>query len=392
MKIGQFEELYILLFDIMSVSDHEKFMALALRLAVKGRGKVEPNPMVGAVVVREGRIIGQGYHRHFGGPHAEINALKSCSESPAGARMYVTLEPCCHQGKTGPCTDAIIRAGLAEVVVATKDPSEKVSGQGLEQLRQAGLKVTLGIGGLAGRRLNGAFFKLQRKGRPFVLLKWAQSLDGKIATANGQSRWISNEKSRRFVHRLRRQSQAILVGIGTALADDPLLTARPALGKRGLLRIVVDSQLRLPVDSQLVRTASKSPLLIATTERALQSNKDSAGALENAGVELCAVNPGPGPVDLGKLLDILGKREILNLMVEGGSEILTQFLKHGLADEICAFVCPLLIGSAQAPGPLAGVELEDISQALKLQNVSTRRFANDLLIRADLPGIDYLYE
>ena len=376
----------------MSVSDHEKFMESALRLAGRGRGKVEPNPMVGAVVVREGRIIGQGYHERFGGPHAEINALKSCSESPAGARMYVTLEPCCHQGKTGPCTDALIGAGLAEVVVATKDPSEKVSGQGLEQLRQAGLKVTLGIGGLAGRRLNGAFFKLQRKGRPFVLLKWAQSLDGKIATANGQSRWISNEKSRRFVHQLRRHSQAILIGIGTALADDPLLTARPALGKRGLLRIVVDSQLRLPVDSQLVRTASKSPLLIATTERALESNKDSAGALENAGVELCAVNPGPGPVDLGKLLDILGEREILNLMVEGGSEILTQFLKHGLADEICAFVCPLLIGSAQAPGPLAGVELEDISQALKLQNISTRRFGNDLMIRADLPSLDYLYE
>lgn len=376
----------------MTAANHEKLMRLALSLAAKGRGKVEPNPMVGAVVVREGQIIGQGYHRHFGGPHAEINALDNCAESPAGAKMYVTLEPCCHRGKTGPCTDALIRAGLAEVVVAAKDPSQKVHGQGLEQLRQARIKVTLGIAGVAARRLNAAFFKLQRKGHPFVLLKWAQSLDGKIATSNGQSRWISNEKSRRFVHRLRRQSQAILVGIGTALADDPLLTARPARGKRGLLRIVVDSQLRLPVDSQLMRTTPKVPLLIATTEQALQTNKNIANALKNAGAELCAVNPGPGPIDLASLLDILGEREISNLMVEGGSQILSEFLKHNLADEICAFVCPLLIGSKEAPGPLADIEPDDISQALKLQNVSTRRFANDLLIRADLPSLDYLYE
>ena len=376
----------------MSVADHDKFMKLALRLAKRGCGKVEPNPMVGAVVVREGQIIGQGYHQRFGGGHAEINALDNCPQSPAGATMYVTLEPCCAQGKTGPCTDALIRAGLSEVVVATKDPSEKVCGQGIEQLRRAQIKVTLGIAEAAGRRLNAAFFKLQRKGRPFVLLKWAQSLDGKIATPNGKSRWISNEKSRRFVHRLRRQSQAILVGIGTALADDPLLTARPAMGKRQLLRIVVDSQLRLPLDSQLVRTIAKAPLLIATTERALQTNKDIADALKNAGAQLCAVNPGPGPIDLAKLLDILGKREILNLMVEGGSGILGAFLKHNLADEICAFVCPLLIGSQEAPGPFAAVGPDDIRQALRLQNIATRRFADDLLIRADLPNLDYLYE
>ena len=376
----------------MTAADHDKFMKLALSLATRGCGKVEPNPMVGAVVVREGQIISQGYHRRFGGPHAEINALDNCLQSPAGATIYVTLEPCCSQGKTDPCTDALIRAGLSEVVVATKDPSQKVCGQGLEQLRRAQIKVTLGIAEAAARRLNAAFFKLQRKGRPFVLLKWAQSLDGKIATPSGQSRWISNKKSRRFVHRLRRQSQAILVGIGTALADDPLLTARPALGKRGLLRIVVDSQLRLPVKSQLARTAAKAPLLIATTERALQTNKDKADALKNAGAQLCEVNPGPGPIDLAKLLDILGQREISNLMVEGGSQILTEFLAHNLADEICAFVCPLLIGLAQAPGPLAGLGPDNIGQALKLQNIRTRRFANDLLIRGDLPSLDYLCE
>ncbi|MCK4850681.1 MAG: bifunctional diaminohydroxyphosphoribosylaminopyrimidine deaminase/5-amino-6-(5-phosphoribosylamino)uracil reductase RibD [Phycisphaerae bacterium] len=367
-------------------------MQLALRLAAKGRGKVEPNPMVGALLIRDGQVISQGYHERFGAAHAEINALGNCQGSPAGATMYVTLEPCCHQGKTPACTEALIRAGLAEVVVAAKDPSEKVAGKGLTQLRQAGIKVTLGPAGAAARRLNAAFFKLHRKGRPFVLLKWAQSLDGKIATRRGESRWISNEESRRFVHRLRRQSQAILVGIGTALADDPLLTPRPAIRGRLSLRIVVDSRLRLPIGSQLARTAGKAPLLIATTERALQTNKDAAAALQDAGAELCCVNAGPGQVDLAKLLDILGQREILNLMVEGGSQILTEFLAHNLADEICAFVCPLLIGSAEAPGPFAGVGPDDISQALKLQNISSRRFANDLLIRGDLPGLDYLYE
>ena len=349
----------------MTAPDHEKFMQLALRLASKGRGKVEPNPMVGAILVGDGRIIAEGYHHHFGAPHAEIDALENCPQSPGGATMYVSLEPCCHQGKTPACSEALIRAGLAEVVVATKDPSEKVCGRGLEQLRRAGIKVTLGPAGPAARRLNVAFFKLHRKGRPFVLLKWAQSLDGKLAAPSGQSRWISNEKSRRFAHRLRRQSQAILIGIGTALADDPLLSSRPAIRDRLPLRIVVDSQLRLPVDSQLARTAGKAPLLIATTDQALQTNRDTAAALKDAGAELCAVNPGPGPIDLAKLLDILGKREILNLMVEGGSEILSEFISQRLADEVCAFICPKLIGGTQMPGPLAGKGSAELSEMLQ---------------------------
>jgi len=376
----------------MSVADHEKLMQSALRLAERGRGKVEPNPMVGAIVVRDGSIIARGYHHHFGAPHAEIVALDNCSQAPAGATMYVTLEPCCHQGKTPPCTEALIRARLARVVVATKDPSEKIAGKGIQKLRQAGIEVTLGPAGPAARRLNAAFFKLHRKGRPFVLLKWAQSLDGKIATPVGQSRWISNEKSRRFVHRLRRQTQAILIGIGTALADDPLLTPRPAIRDRLPLRIVVDSRLRLPVDSQLARTTGKAPLLIATTEHALQTNKDTVAALKDAGAELCPINPGPGPIDLARLLDILGQRQISNLMVEGGSRILTQFITGNLADEICAFICPLFIGSQEVPGPFAAVSPDDMAQASKLQNITTRRFADDLLIRADLPGLDYLYE
>ena len=367
-------------------------MHLALRLAAKGRGRVEPNPMVGALIVHNGQVIAQGYHQRFGAAHAEIVALENCPQSPAGATMYVTLEPCCHHGKTGPCTQALINAGLAEVIVATQDPSSRVAGRGIQELRQAGIKVNLGPAEPEARRLNAPFFKLHRKGRPFVLLKWAQSLDGRISTPAGQSRWISNEESRRFVHRLRRQSQAILIGIGTALADDPLLTPRPAIKGRVPLRIVVDSRLRLPANSKLARTAGDAPLLIATTERALQTNKDTAAALKDSGVELCPVNPGPGPVDLAKLLDILGQREILSLMVEGGSEILTQFITQKLADEIYTFICPLVMGSKEAPGPLDATSPDDISQALKLQNITTRTFANDLLIRGDLPTLDYLHD
>jgi len=376
----------------MVAPDDEKFMQLALRLAERGRGRVEPNPMVGAVIVRDGRIIGQGYHRRFGGPHAEINALEDCRESVSGATMYVSLEPCCHQGKTPACTGALIGAGLAKVIVATKDPSAKVAGRGLEQLRQAGIKIIIGPFGDQARRLNAAFFKLHRKGKPFVLLKWAQSLDGKIATRTGQSRWISNEKSRQFTHRLRSQSQAILVGIGTALADDPLLTPRPAIRGRLPLRIVVDSQLRLPSSSQLVRTAKEVPLLIATTQHALDSHKDAAAELSRRGTELCPVCPGPGPIELDKLLDVLGDRQISNLMVEGGSQILTRFIEQQLADEVCVFISPRIIGGKDAFSPIIGKGAANIVDTLKLKDIIIRRLEEDLLIRGDLPTLDYLQE
>ena len=374
------------------LTDDEKFMHLALRLAQRGRGRVEPNPMVSAVVVRDGRIIAKAYHQRFGEAHAEINALHDCPESVSGATMYVNLEPCCHQGKTPACTKALIAAGLSHIVVATKDPSEKVFGQGLEELRHAGIKVTLGPCAEQARRLNAAFFKLHRKGRPFVLLKWAQSLDGKIATRTGQSRWISNENSRKFAHRLRRHSQAILVGIGTALADDPLLTPRPAMRGRDPLRIILDSRLRLPGDSQLVRTARDAPVLVATTEHAIGSHPDIATRLTNQGLEVCPVCPGPGPVELDKLLDLLGERRISNLMVEGGSRILTQFIEQDLADEICVFISPRIIGGSGAISPVVGDGPEKMADTLKLKNVAIRRFQDDVLIRGDLPTLDYLYE
>ena len=373
-------------------TDDEKFMQLALHLAQRGRGRVEPNPMVGAVLVRDRKIIGQGYHRRFGGPHAEINALDDCQEPTSGATMYVSLEPCCHQGQTPPCAKALIAARLSRIVVATKDPSEKVAGQGLTQLRQAQIEITLGPCAQQARRLNAPFFKLHRKGRPFVLLKWAQSRDGKIATPPDQSPWISNEQSRRFTHRLRRQCQAVLVGIGSALADDPLLTPRPAISGRWPLRIVLDSRLRLPLDCQLVRTAQKAPLLIATTQHAIKDHHDLAKKLTESGAEVNPVCPGPGPIDLNCLLDLLGQRRISTLMVEGGSQVLTQFIEQRLADEVNVFLCPQIIGGTGAVSPIGPKNPDQIANALKLANVTTRRFGNDLLIHGDLPTLDYLYQ
>ena len=376
----------------MAGIDDEKMMRRALRLARRGRGRVEPNPMVGAVVVGEGRILGEGYHRQFGGPHAEVAALSACQESPAGARMYVTLEPCCHVGKTGPCTEAIIEAGLAEVVVACEDPSAKVAGKGVEHLRQAGIRVSVGVCGREARRLNAGFFKVHRRGRPFVMLKWAQSLDGKIGGSGEDSGWISGEKSRRFVHKLRRESQAILVGINTALADDPLLTARPGIRGRQALRIVVDSRLRLGVGSLLVRTVGKAPLMIAAAKETVASKREAVRRLEEAGAEVCAVGCGGGLVELAGLLDELGRREILNLMVEGGAEILRGFIEGRLADEICVFVCPKTIGGHGTAGPVGEGGPEDIAEKLGLGNARFQRFDDDVMVRGDVAGVNYLDE
>ena len=306
--------------------------------------------------------------------------------------MYVSLEPCCHQGKTPPCSQALIDAKLFCVVVATADPSVKVAGKGLDQLRSAGIEVILGPCAEKARRLNAPFFKLHRKGRPFVMLKWAQSIDGKIATPPGQSPWISNEKSQRFAHQLRQQSQAILVGIGTALADDPLLTPRPAPPGRLPLRIVLDSCLRLSLDSQLVRTVGQAPLMIATTESAAQEKSDLVGAFAKTGAEVCPVYPGPGPIDLNCLLDLLGQRRVSTLMVEGGAQVLSQFIDQQLADEVCIFVSPRTIEDSHVLSPIGPEEPDRIPEALKLSNVTTCRFDEDLFIRGDLPALDYLHE
>ncbi len=313
------------------ISKDEKYMRMALRLAQRGIGSVEPNPAVGAVIVKDNRVIGRGWHKKFGGPHAEINALKSCRKSPRGATMYVTLEPCCHFGKTRPCTDAIIKAGIKKVVAATKDPTKKVNGRGFKILRRAGIKIKTDVYKKEAESLNAPFFKFARTKKPWVIVKWAQSKDGFLARTD-KKRWITGAKSRKDARGLRRKAQAILVGVNTVLADNPMLTARPDTG-RGPIRVVLDSRLKIPADCNLIKTAQKIPLLIFTT---LKNNKKIL-LLKKKGAEIAAVSPAKDKCNLKSVLANLGQRDIKQILIEGGKEIITSFLKQKLADEIIIY-------------------------------------------------------
>ncbi len=317
----------------------ERFMSVAIDCARRGRGAVEPNPMVGAVIVRDGVEIARGWHRRFGGPHAERDALAAARDAGAnvrGATMYVTLEPCCHYGKTPPCTDALLESGIARVVVGMLDPDERVSGRGVEILRSAGADVTVGVREGEVRELLAPYVKLRRQRRPWVICKWAQTADGLLAMPPGEGRWISGEASRRHVHELRGLCDGILVGVGTVLADDPLLTNRSGIGKQPV-RVVLDSHLRTPSDCQLLRTLKESPVLIATTPAA---DGAAAGLLQTAGAEIVTLPASPTGVDLGALLDELGRRQWTHLLVEGGAGVLRSFLDGGLADELLVYVAP----------------------------------------------------
>ena len=316
-------------------------MQTALRLARKGVGHVEPNPAVGCVIVRDGKIIGRGYHRRFGGPHAEIEALRDCAakgHDPAGATIFVTLEPCCHHGKTGPCTEAIIAAGIGRVVAAVGDPAAYVAGKGFARLRKAGIAVEVGLCGEDAARLNAPFFKFARTGLPWVILKWAQSRDGYLARKKaGKRRWISNAESRRDVHRLRRRCQAILVGVNTVIEDDPLLTPRPSMGKRPL-RVIVDSRLRIPPSSRVLDTR-EFPTLVVTTKQGLQ-NRTALHAIREQGAEIVAVPARQGRCDLRAILAELGKRNIQQLLVEGGPTILDCFVRARAGRRRLCLYCP----------------------------------------------------
>lgn len=320
------------------------FMQRALDLAALGRGLVEPNPMVGCVVVRDGKTVGEGWHRQFGGPHAEIDALRAAGESASGATLYVSLEPCCHHGKTPPCTDAIIAAGICRVVVALADPFPEVKGRGLRRLQQAGLDVRRGVLESQARQLNAPYLKLLRTGHPWIIAKWAMTLDGKLATTNSESRWISGAKSREIVHRLRGRVDAILVGRGTVTADNPLLTARPR-GSRVATRIVLDSSASLRSDSQLVRTITKAPVLVACSTKA---PPESCECLRQVGCEVLKLPGTTYGARLNRLFDELGRRRMTNVLVEGGGEVLGQLIDRQWVDEVHVFVAPKLAGGAEA--------------------------------------------
>jgi diaminohydroxyphosphoribosylaminopyrimidine deaminase/5-amino-6-(5-phosphoribosylamino)uracil reductase len=356
-----------------------KYMMTALKLAQRGIGSVEPNPAVGAVLVKANQVVGKGWHKKLGGPHAEINALEDCETlgvNPQGATMYVTLEPCCHQAKTGPCTEAIIAAGVAKVIVAAIDPSEHANGKGIEQLRNAGIEVETGVCEARARLLNAPFFKFAGTGKTWVILKWAQSIDGKVAYADTtrERQWISGEQSRKDAHKLRRRVQAILVGINTVIADDPLLTARPNKGKKPA-RIVLDRNLRIPLNCKLLATAKKVPVLILTTQKALRENPQIVEKITKKGAEVLTY-PQEAPSNLHFLTSELAKRNVAQLLVEGGPTVISSFLKEELVDQIVVYITPKILGcSGSVPITEAMVQL---TEAVGLHHVEIERFGDDV--------------
>lgn len=349
-----------------------------MELASRGLGRVNPNPLVGAVIVKEGRIIGEGWHEYYGGLHAERNAFLHCSEDAAGATLYVTLEPCCHYGKTPPCTEAVIEHRIARVVVGMKDPNPLVAGKGIALLRAAGIEVVTGAEEATIREQNRIFLKYITTGRPWVVMKTAMTLDGKIATRSGDSRWVTGEAARQKVQQMRSEYKGILVGIGTVLADDPLLNCRLEGAVRQPVRIVVDSRLRIPEDSQIVRTAAAYRTILAYTER---EDREKLDRLTRLGIEPVHCLIKENRVDLEDLLDILGGKGIDAVLLEGGGELNESFLRQGLVDEVAAFIAPKLIGGKEAKTPVEGRGLEWMSDAIVLKQVSLEKVGEDILVR-----------
>lgn len=363
----------------MAYSDFDiAAMREALALAARGQGHVEPNPMVGAVVARGTDVLARGWHRAFGGPHAEVDALRQLAspELARGATMYVTLEPCCHHGKTPPCTDALIEAGIARVVVAMRDPFPKVAGGGVRALEQAGVAVEVGLLEAEARELNAPYLMLLAQERPWTIAKWAMTLDGKLATASGDSRWISSEASRAIVHALRGRMDAIVVGRATAERDDPLLTARPP-GARTPVRIVVDSQASVRLESQLVRTAREAPVLVAVGPDADTAHVE---ALRQAGCEVWQDASRDAMARLAGLWRELGRRRMTNVLVEGGGMLLGSLFDAQLIDEVHAFIAPKLAGGAAAPSPIGGMGVERMEGAWRLRDVRQEIVGGDVYV------------
>ncbi|MDO9409934.1 bifunctional diaminohydroxyphosphoribosylaminopyrimidine deaminase/5-amino-6-(5-phosphoribosylamino)uracil reductase RibD [Patulibacter sp.] len=358
----------------------------AVELAERGRRHVSPNPLVGAVVSRDGQVLGEGWHAELGGPHAEVQAIAACGEQDlTGATIHVSLEPCCHQGRTPPCTDAILAAGLARVVVASDDPSTKASGRGLGILRDEGVQVASAPAdspvGLRARRQNQPFRKHARTGLPWVMMKTATSLDGRLATHSGDSRWISSGPSRDLAHQWRAEVDAVVVGIGTALADDPQLTARVPGVARQPRRVVFDSEARLPLDGRLVASIDEAPVTLITSRAASRSATE---ALTASGVEVVVVSGQNEHSRVRSALAELGQRDVTSLMLEGGSHLAGAFFDAGEIDELRLFVAPLLLGGRQAPGLIGGEGVERIADAARPVELTRQAVGDDLLTIARL--------
>jgi diaminohydroxyphosphoribosylaminopyrimidine deaminase/5-amino-6-(5-phosphoribosylamino)uracil reductase len=359
--------------------DDEKWMKRALRLAEAGRGRTSPNPLVGAVLVKRGKVVGEGYHAKIGEAHAEMIALRQAEQRARGAVLYLNLEPCTHYGRTPPCVPQVIKAGLSRVVIGMEDPNPLVNGKGIEALRKSGLDVKVGVLEKECRRLNEAFCKYILKKEPFVVLKVAATLDGKIATRSGDSKWISGEASRRFVHSLRDQVDGVLVGIGTVLRDDPLLTARMK-GGREPYRIILDSRLKIPEEAKVFEH-SPSEVILATTGSAPHEKIER---LEKRGVRVLIVDSKKGRVDLRSCLSKLGEIGMMNLLVEGGSQVNGSFLDEGLIDKFLLFLAPKWVGDPQALGIFGGRGVSTLKGAVGLKEIKTKRIGEDIYVEGYL--------
>lgn len=353
-------------------TDH-LYMKLALSLARKGKETVSPNPMVGAVVTNNGKIAGKGYHKKYGGDHAEVNALHDAGSLAKGGTLYLNLEPCCHFGKTPPCTDAVIKAGIQRVVAGMTDPNPLVSGKGFEILRKSGIIVETGLLEEECRKLNEAFIKRVTTGRPFVILKIASSLDGKTATKHKESKWITSQCARLSVHKIRKQVDAIITGIGTVMADDPLLTPRAGRVKKAPLRVVVDSLLRVP---PAAKVAGENTLFVTTENAPI----DKIELLESLGSRVEIFKSRSGKVDMTLVMDYLGNNGINSVMIEAGPELSSSMLNEGLVDKVILFYAPIIIGGTNAPGMVGGPGIEKLSDAIPVKELVIRRCGVDLMV------------
>ena len=356
----------------------KKFMEYALELAERGRGFVSPNPLVGAVIVKEGKIIGEGYHEKFGQAHAEVNAIKNAREDVKGSTIYVSLEPCSHYGKTPPCVDLIIESRIKKVIVGMVDPNPLVSGRGIDILRKNNIEVHVGLLEEDCKRLNEVFIKYIDTGKPFCLLKAAMTLDGKISTYTGDSKWISSEKSREYVHKLRHEFSGIMVGIETVIRDNPTLNTRiKGFQGKNPIRIVLDSRLRIPMDSNIVATANEISTIVATGEF---SNLERIRKLEEKSIKIIRIPLKDGKIDMNILMEKLGNMGIDSILIEGGANVNYSSLEANLVDKLAFFIAPKLLGGKNAKTPVEGQGIEKISSSIKIKDMKSKYIGEDLLI------------
>lgn len=357
---------------------HNHYMAMALELAKLGWGRTNPNPLVGSIIVKNNRIIGKGYHKELGGLHAEIEALNSLTEKPKGSTIYVNLEPCSHFGRTPPCADALVKAGIGKVVIGMTDPNPLVSGRGISILEKAGIEVIEGVMEEEAKKLNEIFIKYMTKKKPFVMIKSAMTLDGKIATRTGDSKWITNEESRLFVHNLRDRFSAIMVGINTILQDDPALTTRLS-HKEGKdpLRIVVDNKACIPLNAKVINSSLSAPMILAVAD---ELPREKLKMLKDKNVKIIAVGDKEGKVDLNKLMDELYNMHIDSVLIEGGGNLNYSALEARIVDKVLIFIAPKIVGGSQSKTPFEGEGVPSIDEAYKVRDCEVKKFGNDILI------------